>query len=158
MDGDRPDAAREPVVVHGDGTSLWTLTHHTDFARDFVGLLGNPRTIGEAFHITSDDVLTWDQIAERSAPPRERTRAWCTSRRKPSPQSTPTGRSASRRQGPLPVFDNTKIRSLVPDRVAPIRFERGAREIVAWHDADPDPPEGGRAVDGPMSRSRNAST
>ena len=53
----------EPVVVHGDGTSLWTLTHHTDFARDFVPLLGNPRTLGEAFHITSDDVLTWDQVA-----------------------------------------------------------------------------------------------
>ncbi len=51
------------MVVHGDGTSLWTLTHHTDFARDFVTLLGNPRTLGEAFHITSDDVLTWDQIA-----------------------------------------------------------------------------------------------
>src|SRR5256885_291277 len=53
----------KPVVVHGDGTSLWTLTHHADFARGFVPLLGHPRTIGEAFHITSDDVLTWNQIA-----------------------------------------------------------------------------------------------
>ena len=51
------------IVVHGDGTSLWTLTHHDDFARGFVPLLGHPRTIGEAFHITSDDVLTWNQIA-----------------------------------------------------------------------------------------------
>src|SRR5512142_2804174 len=55
--------AGTPVIVHGDGTSLWTLTHHDDFARAFVPLLGHPRTIGEAIHITSDDVLTWNQIA-----------------------------------------------------------------------------------------------
>ena len=53
----------KPVVVHGDGTSAWTLTHHQDFARGFVPLLGHPRTLGEAFHITSADVLTWNQIA-----------------------------------------------------------------------------------------------
>ena len=55
--------AGKPVIVHGDGTSLWTLTHHDDFARAFVPLLGHPRTLGEAIHITSDDVLTWNQIA-----------------------------------------------------------------------------------------------
>ena len=55
--------AGKPVIVHGDGTSLWTVTHNTDFARAFVPLLGHWRTLGEAFHITSDDVLTWDQIA-----------------------------------------------------------------------------------------------
>ncbi len=59
--------AGKPVIVHGDGTSLWTLTHNRDFARGFVPLLGHPRTIGEAFHITSDDVLTWNQIAESLA-------------------------------------------------------------------------------------------
>ncbi len=59
--------AGKPVVVHGDGTSLWTLTHHRDFAAGFVPLLGHPRTLGEAFHITSDDVLTWNQIAEALA-------------------------------------------------------------------------------------------
>ena len=57
----------KPVVVHGDGTSLWTLTHQVDFARGFVPLLGHPRTLGEAFHITSDDVLTWNQIARSLA-------------------------------------------------------------------------------------------
>ena len=57
----------KPVVVHGDGTSLWTLTHHRDFAEGFVPLLGHPRTIGDVFHITSDDVLTWDQIAHTLA-------------------------------------------------------------------------------------------
>ena len=55
--------AGKPVIVHGDGTSLWTMTHNTDFARAFVPLLAHSRSIGEAFHITSDDVLTWDQIA-----------------------------------------------------------------------------------------------
>ena len=59
--------AGQEVVVHGDGTSLWTLTHSADFARGFVPLLGHPRTIGDAFHITSDDVLTWNQIAEALA-------------------------------------------------------------------------------------------
>ena len=54
--------AGKPVVVHGDGTSTWVLTHHTDFALGLVGLLGNPRTLGEAFHITSDELLTWNQM------------------------------------------------------------------------------------------------
>ena len=51
-----------PVIIHGEGTSLWTLTHADDFARAFLGLCGNPRAIGHAFHITSDEWLTWDQI------------------------------------------------------------------------------------------------
>jgi nucleoside-diphosphate-sugar epimerase len=59
--------AGKPVIVHGDGTSLWTMTHHDDFARAFVPLLGHPRTLGEAIHITSDDVLTWNQIAQALA-------------------------------------------------------------------------------------------
>ena len=56
-----------PIVVHGDGTSLWTLTHHTDFARAFVGLLANPRAVGDVFHITSDEALPWNQIAQLMA-------------------------------------------------------------------------------------------
>jgi len=55
---DRPDATGNRGHLHGDGTSLWTLTHHADFARGFVGLLGNPGAIGEAIHITSDEALT----------------------------------------------------------------------------------------------------
>jgi nucleoside-diphosphate-sugar epimerase len=51
-----------PLVVHGDGTSLWTLTHHEDFAVGLVGLLANPRAIGDTFHITSDEWLSWNQI------------------------------------------------------------------------------------------------
>ncbi len=95
----------KPVVVHGDGTSLWTLTHHRDFARGFVPLLGHPRTIGEVFHITSDDVLTWNQIAETlaaaaAAPTRNggpgcsgtrRTR-WCSTTRSCEASCRATGR------------------------------------------------------------------
>ena len=134
----------EPVVVHGDGTSLWTLTHHTDFARDFVTLLGNPRTLGEAFHITSDDVLTWDQVAHAlgaaaGAEPRiVHVPSDAIAARDPEWGAALLGDKAH-----SAVFDNTKIRSLNPGRVTPIRFEEGAREIVAWHDADP----GRRQVD-----------
>ncbi|MCF7915583.1 MAG: SDR family oxidoreductase [Spirochaetaceae bacterium] len=52
----------KPIIVPGDGTSRWTLTHNSDFAKGFVGLLGNPAAVGEAFHITSDEALTWDQV------------------------------------------------------------------------------------------------
>jgi nucleoside-diphosphate-sugar epimerase len=78
-----------PVVVHGDGTSLWTLTHHADFARGFVPLLGHPRTVGEAFHITSDDVLTWNQVTAALAAAAGTTS--CTCRRTPSRPPTRTG-------------------------------------------------------------------
>ncbi len=56
--------AGKKVIVHGDGTSLWTMTHHADFAVGLVGLLGNPHSLGEAFHITSDEWLSWNQIYE----------------------------------------------------------------------------------------------
>ena len=57
----------KPVIVHGDGSSLWVMTHAEDFGRGFLGLLGNQQAIGEAFHITSDEVLTWDQIYQTIA-------------------------------------------------------------------------------------------
>jgi len=57
----------KPIVVHGDGTSLWTITHATDFAKGFVGLMNNQGAIGEDFHITSDEVLTWSQVYETLA-------------------------------------------------------------------------------------------
>ena len=143
----------EPVVVHGDGTSLWTLTHHTDFARDFVHLLGNPRTLGEAFHITSDDVLTWDQVARALA---------AAAGADPHLVHVPSdaiaavdadwGAALLGDKAHSTVFDNSKIRSLVPERVTPIRFEQGAREIVAWHDADPARQRVDARVDSLMSR------
>src|SRR5690348_270429 len=126
------------VVVHGDGTSLWTLTHHEDFAKGFVPLLGNPRTIGDTFHITSDDVLTWNQIVEALA-----TAAGAKARIVHVPSDVIAVADPEWGAGLLGdkahslVFDNTKVRSVVPDFVATIPFEQGAREIVAWHDEDP---------------------
>ena len=128
----------KPVIVHGDGTSLWTLTHHRDFAEGFVPLLGHPRTVGEAFHITSDDVLTWNQIAETLA-----AAAGVTARIVHVPSDAIASADPEWGAGLLGdkahsmVFDNSKLRSVVPGYRATISFEQGAREIVAWHDADP---------------------
>lgn len=126
------------VVVHGDGASLWTLTHHEDFARGLVPLLGHPRTIGEAFHITSDDVLTWDQIARALG-----RAAGVEPRIVHVPSDVIAAADPEWGAGLLGdkahsmVFDTTKLRRVVPDFVATIPFEQGAREIVDWHDADP---------------------
>src|SRR3954451_16888598 len=127
----------KPVVVHGDGTSLWTLTHHVDFARGFVPLLGHPRTLGEAFHITSDDVLTWDRIAHTMAAAAggEAQIAHVASDAIPA-EDAEWGAGLLGDKTHCMVFDNSKLRSVVPDYRATIPFEQGAREIVEWHDAD----------------------
>ena len=128
----------KPVVVHGDGTSLWTLTHHRDFARGFVPLLGNPRTIGEAFHITSDDVLTWDQItrtlADAAGVRADIVHVPSDSIAAADPE---WGASLLGDKAHSMVFDNSKLRTVVPDYRPLIRFEQGAREIIGWYDEDP---------------------
>lgn len=126
------------VVVHGDGTSLWTLTHHVDFAKGFVGLLGNTRAIGEAYTITGDDVLTWNQIVTllgRAAGVEPRL-VHVPSDMIASVDSE-WGASLLGDKAHSMVFDNSKLKALVPDYVATIPFEHGAREIVRWHDGDP---------------------
>ena len=126
------------VIVHGDGTSLWVLTHHQDFARGFVGLLGNQRAIGESFHITSDELLSWNQIftiLARAAGveprlihvPSEAIAAF-------DPE---WGAGLLGDKAHSVIFDNTKIKRMVPDFAATIPFSRGAEEILAWFDADP---------------------
>ncbi|MBN2201459.1 SDR family oxidoreductase [bacterium] len=126
------------VVVHGDGSSLWTLTHHADFAVGLVGLLGNPRALGEAFHVTSDESLTWDQIVRilgRAAGvepkithiPSELIAAYFPD----------WGDSLLGDKTHSMIFDNSKIRRMVPDFNPSIPFSRGAEEILAWYDADP---------------------
>jgi nucleoside-diphosphate-sugar epimerase len=130
--------AGKPVIVHGDGSSLWTVTHATDFARAFVPLLGHPRTLGEAFHITSDDVLTWDQIAYALG-----AALGVTPRLVHVPSDVIAAHHPEWGAGLLGdkthsmVFDNTKVKSVVPGWHAVVPFERGAREIVAWRLADP---------------------
>ncbi len=128
----------QPVIVHGDGTSLWTLTHHEDFATGFVGLLGNSHAIGQAVHITSDEVLTWNQIYEilaRAAGAELRAvhvPSECIAAFDPEWGASLLGDKAHSM-----IFDNTKIKRLVPGFAATIPFSRGAEEILAWYDADP---------------------
>jgi len=130
--------AGKPVIVHGDGTSLWTVTHHTDFARAFVPLLANPRAVGETFHITSDDVLTWDQIGYALG-----AALGVTPRLVHVPSDVIAVHDPEWGAGLLGdkahsmVFDNAKIKSVVPGWRAVVPFERGAREIAAWYLADP---------------------
>lgn len=126
------------VVVHGDGTSLWTLTHHRDFARGFVGLLGHPAAIGEAFHITSDEWLSWNQIYQYIA-----RAAGCEAQLVHIPSDfiacfdPDWGASLLGDKSHSTIFDNTKIKRLVPDFVCTIPFARGAVEILDWYDSHP---------------------
>ncbi len=130
--------AGKPVIVHGDGSSLWTMTHNTDFARGFVPLLGHPRTIGEAFQITSDDFLTWDQITHALAAARGRTARVVHVPSDAIAAADPEwGAGLLGDKAHSMVFDNSKLRSVVPGWRAVIPFERGAREIAAWYLADP---------------------
>ena len=128
----------EPVIVHGDGTSLWTLTHASDFAKGFVGLMGNAHAIGEAFHITSDEWLTWNQIHEILA---------AAAGVKPTLVHVPSdliaaydtawGESLLGDKTHSFILDNSKVKRLVPDFICTTPFSRGAEEIIAWHMADP---------------------
>lgn len=128
----------QKVVVHGDGTSLWTLTHHRDFAKGFVGLLGHPAAIGDVFHITSDELLSWNQIFQQVA-----AAAGAEAQLVPIPSNTIAhhnpdwGSSLLGDKAHSMIFDNSKIKRLVPDFAATIPFWQGAQEIIAWYDADP---------------------
>ncbi|MEW5867949.1 MAG: SDR family oxidoreductase [Chloroflexota bacterium] len=128
----------KPVIVPGDGTSLWTLTHHADFAVGLVGLLGNPQALGQAFHITSDEWLTWNQIYEILAHA-----AGCEARLVHVPSDLIAAYDPEWGAGQLGdkmhsmVFDNRKVRRLVPDFNPCIPFARGAQEMLAWYDGDP---------------------
>jgi nucleoside-diphosphate-sugar epimerase len=145
--------AGKPVIVHGDGTSLWTLTHHDDFARAFVPLLGHRRTLGEAIHITSDDVLTWNQIAESLA-----AALGVAARLVHVPSDAIAAADPDWGAGLLGdkahsmVFDNTKLRGIVPGWRAVIPFEQGARQIVEWYLADPARQVTDQALDAVMDK------
>ena len=126
------------VIVHGDGTSLWVLTHHSDFARGFAGLLGNSHAIGETFHITSDEVLTWNQIFELVA-----AAAGTVAKIVHVPSDLISKFDPEWGAGLLGdkshsmLFDNSKIKRTVPGFTATVPFSQGAREIMAWLDANP---------------------
>ncbi len=142
------------VIVHGDGTSIWVLTHHTDFAKGFVGLLGNPHTIGDALQIMSDELLTWNQIYNLMA--------HAAGVDQPQLVHVPSefiaafdrewGDSLLGDKTHSVIFDNSKIKRLVPDFAACVPFARGAQEIIDWFDADPARQKVDRALDQTIDR------
>jgi nucleoside-diphosphate-sugar epimerase len=126
------------IFVHGDGTSLWTLTHSEDFAKGFVGLLGHQQAIGHAFHITSDEVLTWNQIYQAIA---DAVGVEAQIVHVPSEfimkfDKSLIGNLLGDKSHSV-IFDNSKIKSFVPDFKAVIPFKQGVKRTLAWFEADP---------------------
>ncbi len=128
-----------PVIVPGDGTSLWVLTWNADFAVGLLGLLGNKKAIGEAFHITSDEVLSWDQIYLE---------AYQALGRDPNVIHIPSdfiARFDDHAVGSLigdksnsVVFDNGKIKRFVPEFECRVKWSEGVRRSLAWFEAHPE--------------------
>lgn len=122
----------KPVIIHGDGTSLWTMTHNWDFAKGYVGLMGNPHAIGEAFQITNDETLTWNQIyAAIARVLGVELKAFHVS----SEFLAATGKydllgSLIGDKANSVVFDNSKLKRAVPDFVPTVRFEQGIRDTI----------------------------
>lgn len=128
----------KPVIVHGDGTSLWALTHHRDFAKGFVPILGNNHAIGESYHITSDELLTWNQIFEIFA-----NAAGAKAQLVHVPSALIKAYDDGWGDGLVGdkahsvIFDNAKIKRIAPDFCATIPLVLGAEEVMAWYDEDP---------------------
>lgn len=130
----------KPVIIHGDGTSLWTMTHNTDFAKGYVGLMGNPHTIGEAFQITNDETLTWNQIYSTIArclgvelKPYYVSSYFLAATGKYDMLGSLIGDKAN-----SVVFDNRKLKAAVPDFRPTVRFEQGVAEAIANVMAHPE--------------------
>lgn len=130
----------KPVIIHGDGTSLWTMTHNTDFAKGYVGLMGNPHAIGEAFQITNDETLTWNQIYSTIArclgvelKPYYVSSYFLAATGKYDMLGSLIGDKAN-----SVVFDNRKLKAAVPDFRPTVRFEQGVAEAIANVMAHPE--------------------
>ena len=145
----------KPVLVHGDGSSLWTLTWNEDFARGFIGLLGNPKAIGEAFQIMSDESLTWDQIytltAQALFAARPSAASSCSAVFPPRlyhvasdflaavcPESYDLEGNLIGDKAATVVFDCTKLKLAVPGFQATTRFDEGVRRCVSYILAHPE--------------------
>ena len=133
----------KPVIVHGDGTSLWTITHSVDFAKGFNGLLGNQQALGESFHITSDEILTWDQVYEAVA---EAAGVKANIMHIGSDFICRVAESVGQDwiwgnlfgdKAVSAIFDNSKIKRVVPGFQADISFKRGIKSTIEWFEADP---------------------
>lgn len=130
----------KPVIIHGDGTSLWTMTHNRDFAKGFIGLMGNIHAIGESVHITSDETVTWNQIYSVIADalgvelrPIYVASAFLDACSKEDYNGGLIGDKSN-----SVVFDNTKLKRLVPEFVATTRFDQGLKETVQHILAHPE--------------------
>jgi len=135
---DRMKKGKE-VIVHGDGSSLWTITHADDFALGFTGLLGHQQAIGHSFHITSDEILTWDQIYDAVAA------AAGVKTKKVYIPSDFIAQFDEFQYGNLlgdkthsVIFDNTKIKTFVPEFKAAIPFNKGIKRTIEWFETDKD--------------------
>ncbi len=142
-----------PIIVHGDGSSLWVVTHADDFAKGFLGLLGHAQAIGHAFHITTDEVLTWNQIYTQIG------EALGAEPRIVHIATDFIAQTAPALAGGLlgdkawsVVFDNTKIKTFVPGYQATLPFRQGIRRTVAWFEADPRRMRIDAAVNAEMDR------
>jgi nucleoside-diphosphate-sugar epimerase len=129
----------EPVVVHGDGQNCWTITHADDFAAGLIGLMGNPLTRGHAFHITSDEVLTWDEIWHQAAEA-----AGCQAKIVHVPSDFIASMDDFQRGSLLgdkavsAIFDNSKLKRFVPGYRARTPWRTGIRRTLAWFQAEPE--------------------
>ncbi|MBO5985452.1 MAG: SDR family oxidoreductase [Lachnospiraceae bacterium] len=124
----------KPVIVHGDGTSLWTMTHNSDFAKGFIGLMGNVHAIGEAYQITNDETLTWNQIFQAIADvlgveykPYYVASDYLASFGKYDLYGGLLGDKSN-----CVVFDNTKLKRAVPGLCMNVRFEQGVRSTIEY--------------------------
>lgn len=122
----------KPVIIHGDGTSLWTMTHNSDFAKAFIGLMGNTHAIGESFQITSDETVTWNQIYKAIADalgvelkPYYVTSDFLDAVGKYDFKGSLIGDKAN-----SVVFDNSKLKKAVPGFTATVRFDQGVRKAI----------------------------
>jgi len=144
---------KKPVIVHGDGTSLWVVTHAEDFGRGLLGLIGNEQSVAEAFHITSDEVLTWNQIYQTIAealgvvPNIVHITSDFISRVEPSLAGSLFGDKTW-----SVAFDNSKIKRFVPGFEATIPFREGILRTVKWFEADEKRRQVDSALDEAMNR------
>ncbi len=122
------------IIIHGDGTLLWVLMHHSDFAVGFTGLYGRQEAIGEAYHITSDELLTWNQVYQLLA---DELGVALNAVHIPSgfiSKYNPVyGAGLLGDKAHSVIFDNSKIKKLVPEFRCKISFSEGVKEIIAWH-------------------------
>jgi len=126
---------KKPVIVHGDGTSLWTVTHNTDFARAFAGLVGEPKALGHSFHITSDEAITWNNIVKTVGfvldvePEIIHLPSKLIENRYPELKGHLLGDKAE-----SVIFDNSKIKDIVPGFKARVSLAEGVRRELAYWD------------------------